>query len=78
MTDFQEDKEFDALVASIHAEIDASPALSSCKSFSELHDHCDANCLGEQETFFETHGMLDGRLELAQQCVDQILKARNA
>ncbi len=45
----------DTLAQTIIADIIARPELMACASYSELHDHCDANCLGEQETLWEHH-----------------------
>ena len=33
-------------VAAIKREVLSDPELRSCRTFSELHDFCDANCLG--------------------------------
>lgn len=45
------------VVESIIAEIRNDPVLLVCKSFSELHEHCDANTLGCQEALFEELGL---------------------
>lgn len=36
-------------VDSIKTEILANPVLAACTSFTQLHDHCDANMLGDIE-----------------------------
>jgi hypothetical protein len=49
-----EDKYTVAYVAnSIIAEIKKDEVLMACKSFSELHDYCDANCLGCSEELLD-------------------------
>jgi hypothetical protein len=44
------------IAKTIIAEILAHPDLLAARTFSELHDHCDANCLGEQEAFLDSCG----------------------
>ena len=46
-----------AVVATMKSEINADEDLRSCKSFSELHDHCDANLLGGAELLANLLGM---------------------
>ena len=45
------------LAESIKAEVialrDTCRIPATCSSFSELHDYCDANCLGDSEQLFE-------------------------
>ena len=41
----------------IIAEIKTHPELMACSSFSELHDHCDANVLGCAEELLDLTGM---------------------
>lgn len=41
----------------IIADIRKDPTLLACKSFPELHDHCDANCLGCQEALVDELGI---------------------
>lgn len=38
-------------------EIQQNPVLLACKSFVELHEHCDANTLGCREKLFDEIGM---------------------
>ncbi len=45
----------ETLAQTIIEEIKTRPDLMACKSFSELHDHCDANCLGDQEAVWDHH-----------------------
>jgi len=47
--------EFVAL--SIIEDIQKDPTLLACKRFPELHDHCDANCLGCQEKMVDKIGL---------------------
>ena len=56
-------------------EIAQSEALSSCQSFSELHDHCDANMLGCSEELYEELGLEESCdiLNAAQEIVDHSL-----
>ncbi len=42
---------------SIIAEIKNNEVLMACKSFVELHEHCDANTLGCSEELLEAEGM---------------------
>lgn len=44
------------IAASIATEITADADLSRARSFAELHDYCDANCLGDQEAFLDACG----------------------
>src|SRR6185437_4904904 len=44
------------IAATIATEITAHPDLLLACSFAELHDYCDANCLGDQEAFLESCG----------------------
>jgi hypothetical protein len=44
------------IAKTIIAEILAHPDLLAARTFGELHDHCDANCLGEQEAFLDSCG----------------------
>jgi hypothetical protein len=44
------------IARTIIAEIEARPDLLAARSFTELHDRCDANCLGEQEAFLDACG----------------------
>lgn len=41
----------------IIADIRKNPTLLACTHFSELHDHCDGNCLGCQEALVEEIGL---------------------
>ncbi len=41
------------IAQSIIDEINASPELSKCRTFSELHDFCDANTLGNSEAILD-------------------------
>lgn len=43
-------------VESMKNDIAEDPRLLACRSYSELHDHCDANLLGCSEWAFETFG----------------------
>lgn len=47
----------ESVAATIIEEIKSDKTLLACKSFVELHDHCDANCLGCQEALLEELGM---------------------
>lgn len=44
------------IAKTIIAEILHEPVLLACRSFSELHDHVDANTLGTQEAYIEECG----------------------
>jgi hypothetical protein len=43
----------ESIANSIIAEIKKDEVLMACKSFSELHDYCDANCLGCSEELLD-------------------------
>lgn len=60
------------LAVSIIKEVMTDDELSSCSTFDELHDYCDANCLGLTEQAFEDQGM--EVVYQAQQIVDDFLK----
>jgi len=47
----------ESVAASILEDIKKDPVLLACKSFVELHEHCDANTLGCQEELFEAVGL---------------------
>lgn len=61
------------------AEIVRYPRLAACRTFSELHDHCDANCLGCAEEMLDAMPMSDAIdiLNAAQGIVEATLKASN-
>jgi len=42
----------ESTIESIKREILADAELAACKTFAELHDHCDANVLGTSEELF--------------------------
>ena len=44
------------IAKTIIAEVLRNPEWLAARSFSELHDHCDANMLGEQEAFLLSCG----------------------
>ena len=44
------------ITKTIVEEIKKDPVLLACKSFVELHEHCDANTLGRQEALFDELG----------------------
>jgi len=44
------------IAKTIATEVVASPELIKAQTFAELHDHCDANCLGEQQAFLDSCG----------------------
>ena len=44
------------IAKTIIPEILAEPVLLACRTFSELHEHVDANVLGEQEQYLEECG----------------------
>jgi hypothetical protein len=44
------------IAKTIIAEILTHPDLMAARTFSELHDLCDANCLGDQEAFLDSCG----------------------
>lgn len=78
------------IAKTIIADIVKEPALLGCRSLSELHDHVDANELGEQGAFLESLGwtgkddVKDAQalaastdvLNCAQEIVDYWLRAR--
>jgi len=53
------------------AAIKLNDDLRQAKTFSELHDFCDANTLGETEWYFDNYGV--AVVELAQTLVGQKL-----
>lgn len=53
------------LAHTILAAVLADPALAACTSFAELHDHIDANTLGDQEAH-------SGNLELLNEAQDLV------
>ena len=69
------------LAREILAEVLNDPDISKIDNFSELHDHCDANCLaGVCETDHYIHG-LEYEHEIlteAQNRVDKALRTLNA
>jgi hypothetical protein len=48
-------------ISAIKSEILQDTVLSSCKTFAELHDYCDANALGEEylPEFSTTNEMIE-------------------
>lgn len=71
------------LADSIIAEVIAMPDLAEApiKSFSHLHDFCDANCLGDSEAGCERASNMEAFtecLDAAQNIVDTWLRARYA
>lgn len=64
---------------SIIAEIKTRPELMLCSTFSELHDHCDANCLGISESLLEIMPLSDAIdiLNPAQEIVNDFLFSRS-
>jgi hypothetical protein len=44
------------IAKTIATEVVASPELLRALTFSQLHDYCDANCLGNQEAFLTSCG----------------------
>lgn len=63
------------IAISIILEIEEHGVLRGCKSFSELHDHCDANalgCQGEEWSHYAEHDQeaIMERLNEAQNMVD--------
>jgi len=44
------------IAKTIATKVVENPALHAAVCFAELHDHCDANCLGEQEAFLDSCG----------------------
>jgi hypothetical protein len=44
------------IAKTIATEVVCSPELLRALTFSELHDYCDANCLGDQEAFLTSCG----------------------
>lgn len=64
----------DEVFLSIVEEIRGNPTLRNCWNFTELHDHCDANCLGLSEKLWESVGQeesvrrLNAIFELPETC----------
>lgn len=44
------------IAKTIATQVADDPVLRAARSFSELHDYCDANCLGEQEASLDSCG----------------------
>jgi len=44
------------IAKTIATQVADDPVLRVAGSFAELHDYCDANCLGEQEAFLDSCG----------------------
>lgn len=64
------------IAMTIKSEIRSREDLSSCDNFEQLHDFCDANTLGEQETFAENYDDWDeamGIIGRAQEIVNNWL-----
>lgn len=63
---------------SIIADIQNRPELAACKTFSELHDHCDANVLGDSEALLDKlpHEAAIALLNQAQEIVNKWLCGR--
>jgi hypothetical protein len=64
------------LIRSIMNEISSHTDLIECKSFSELHDYCDANMLGESEKYSNLNSI--GILDSAQCYIDRYLELKAA
>jgi hypothetical protein len=64
-------------IDSIKSEILADPVLAACTSFSQLHDYCDANVLGdiEERNFDTTEDMISFANE-GMDIIDAWLKER--
>jgi hypothetical protein len=54
-------RDMNTYIESMKKEILADPVLAACTSFSQLHNYCDANLLGdiESRTFVDTEQMID-------------------
>lgn len=54
-------RDMNTYVASMVWEIITDPVLAACTSFSQLHDYCDANVLGDIDSreFANTEEMID-------------------
>jgi hypothetical protein len=54
-------RDMNTYVASMVWEIITDPVLAACTSFSQLHDYCDANVLGDIDSreFTNTEEMID-------------------
>ena len=61
----------DVLITSILKEITSDPILSQCSSFGELHEHCDANCLGASLDLIDLYG-LDTACDMMNEAHDTI------
>ncbi len=44
------------IAKTIATQVADNPVLRAVRRFADLHDHCDANCLGEQEAFLDSCG----------------------
>ena len=55
------DVQLGVYIEAMKHEITMDTVLSDCKTFSELHDHCDANALGEEylPDFEDSESMID-------------------
>lgn len=64
--------EYDAL-----CEIVNDPRLMGCKTFSQLHDHCDANMLGDADKLLDTFPQSQAfdAVNIVQASIDQKLRA---
>lgn len=59
------------LASTIVNAIESDPQLKPCETFSELHDHCDANMLGDSRHAFDNYGVHIVRM--AQELVEEML-----
>lgn len=68
----------ESTIESIKREILADADLAACKTFSELHDHCDANTLGTSEELFGSFARDDDDDEISDAACDALNAVQDA
>lgn len=63
----------ESMKADVLAMVQSGQVPATCKDFSELHDYCDANVIGQQEDMFEQETKdADGSDEMLESALDRV------